>query len=220
MAWGPDMRFFACVGAPSLALPFKGVKRRACEPLVRAPLNARSRMRSAGLLGEAGMAELGNVGWGWVCPWASLFAFPCSSFRRKPESSSLHCIRFSTRTSASAHLKVSGLLSLAWPRESNQREGHPGGAVFGHPATAPCVALPPASMPSPALQVRERATGFAGCTSVYIRRTAAHRARPPADSSYAPSPRLGGPGWAASCRRSQRQMSPTTVSRQRGARRA
>jgi hypothetical protein len=84
MPWGPDMRSFARVGAPSLALPFKGVKRRACEPLARAPLNARSRMRSAGLLGEARMAELGNVGWGWVCSTDRQFLARHFGTRRNP----------------------------------------------------------------------------------------------------------------------------------------
>jgi hypothetical protein len=45
---------------------FKGVKRRACEPLARALLNARGRMLRAGLLGEAWMAEPSNAGRGMV----------------------------------------------------------------------------------------------------------------------------------------------------------
>jgi two-component system LytT family response regulator len=99
------------------------------------------------------------------------------------------------KSRASAHLKVSGLLLFAWPKRSNQEKGHPGGAPSGHPA----------------LQVHERTAGFAECTSVYMRRTGAHRARHPAGFSSVRSPRLRGPVLAASCRRSQESHLPWLV---------
>jgi hypothetical protein len=68
-------------------------------------------------------------------------------------------------------LQASGSLSLASPRESNQREGDPGGAVSRHPA----------------FRLREAATGFAECTSMCTQRTGAHRARQPA--ALPPHPR-------------------------------
>ena len=74
-------------------------------------------------------------------------------------------------------------LSLEWPRESNQREGHPTSAVSGHPA----------------LRLRERAPGFADGTSVCRHRTGRRPAGPPAGCSSTRPPRLRGPMERASC---------------------
>jgi hypothetical protein len=93
--------------------------------------------------------------------------------------------------------------SMCGQREVTKRKATPSSALSGHPATAPCVALPPASMPSPALRLREGATGFVERTSVCAQRTGAHPARHPAGFSFAPSPRHRGPFRAASCRRSK-----------------
>ena len=81
-----------------------------------------------------------------------------SSFPRKRESSSCCCLIGNKSFHSPA---ASELLSLAWPRESNQREGHPVAALSGHPA----------------LRVRSRTTGFVERTSMYVQRTGAHRAR-------------------------------------------
>jgi len=69
----PDV-FARSKRARNEALPFKGVKRRVCERFARAPLNARSRMRRAGLPSEAWMAEPGNVRWGWCYERRSFLA--------------------------------------------------------------------------------------------------------------------------------------------------
>jgi len=87
---------------------------------------------------------------------------------------------------------ASGLLSLLVQRKVT-KETHPRRRGLQASGNCSCVALPPASMPSPAFRLREGTPGFAGCTSVYIQRTGAHRVRPPADFSYAPSPCLRGP---------------------------
>ncbi len=147
----------------------------------------------------------GRVGWGWVCHGFLSLAFlslviPAKAGIQLLPSPSGRVERCAgegadreafalTKCKASAHLKVSGLLLFAWPKRSNQEKGHPVGAVSRHPA----------------FRLREGTTGFAGCTSMYIRRTGAHRVRPAAHFSSAPSPRLRGPGWAASCRRSEQQ---------------
>ena len=52
-------------------------------------------------------------------------------------------------------LPASECLSLAWPRERHQREGHPGAAVSGHPA----------------LRLRNATTGFGDSPSMDCRRT-------------------------------------------------
>src|SRR5450755_929210 len=68
--------------------------------------------------------------------------------------------------------------SLLAQREVIKRHGTPVVRSLGS-GNCSCVALPPASMPSPALRVREGAAGFAECTSVCMQRTGAHRARQP-----------------------------------------
>lgn len=50
-----------------LPLPFRGAKRRVCEPQVRAPLSARGRAPRAGLLGEGRTPALSNAGVGSTC---------------------------------------------------------------------------------------------------------------------------------------------------------
>jgi len=102
----------------------------------------------------------------------------------------------------------------ACAKKGNRKKHTPSSAPSGHPATAPCVALPPASMPSPALQVRERVPGVAERTSLCAQHPRAHRARAPSGFSSTRSPRHRGPVWAASCRRSSssRLLLPGTVS--------
>jgi hypothetical protein len=68
-------------------------------------------------------------------------------------------------------------LSLACPRESNQREGHPGAAPCGHPV----------------LRVRASAPGFSDGTSLYRRKTRARPVRDPAGLFSADAPRHRGP---------------------------
>ena len=60
-------------------------------------------------------------------------------------------------------LPASESLSLAWPRESNQREGHPDAAVSGHPA----------------LRLREAAPGLADSPSMDCQPTGSHPCEPP-----------------------------------------
>ena len=81
-------------------------------------------------------------------------------------------------------LRASALLSLAWPRESKQREGHP------HTRALRTV---------PVLQVRERAAGFADSPSMDWHRTGPRRVGHPVDNPYARSPRSRGPDERASC---------------------
>jgi hypothetical protein len=76
-----------------------------------------------------------------------------------------------------APLPGAELLSLACPRESNQRERHPEGAPSGHPA----------------LQVRERATGFFDRASCPIEKLGRIHAAHPSGLSSARSPRPRGP---------------------------
>jgi len=60
-------------------------------------------------------------------------------------------------------LQASGSLSLASPRESNQREGDPGGAVSRHPATAPALLYhrhPCRRLPSDCARVLRGSTSF------------------------------------------------------------
>ncbi len=111
----------------------------------------------------------GRVGWGW-CSVRALLALP------KP-----------TRVRAfSARIPASGSLSLACPRESNPREGHPNNG---------------------ALRVRGRRPGFADGTSVCRRRTRTHPARAPSGFTVRrPPPLQGDPGKAArSCAQKQKQ---------------
>jgi hypothetical protein len=92
----------------------------------------------------------------------------------------------------------------------NQREGHPGQTLCGLPATAPCVALPPASMPSPALRVRNPPSGPLDGTSVCRRSARAHRARVPAGVSSGRLPSGRGPdghGWPE-CRKCRSNFLP------------
>ncbi len=87
--------------------------------------------------------------------------------RHAPPSRGIHAVFHSPPASES--------LSLAWPRESNQREGHPDAAVSKHSATAPALhstafsrrgstasihgCVPPASMQSPAFRLRNATPG-------------------------------------------------------------
>jgi len=95
---------------------------------------------------------------------------------------------FGIRAKAFVPLTGRELLSLAWPRESNQREGHPADAPSGHPA----------------LRVRGWATGFFDGTSMYRRKTGRPPAGHPADFP-SPTRRVrGAPGGAArSCAQKQ-----------------
>jgi len=84
----------------------------------------------------------GRVGWGWVARARALLPcealptrhpFSISSSRRRPGSSSLPCSHLPRLATTDPHPCVfrspslaSESLSLACPRESNQREGHPG----------------------------------------------------------------------------------------------
>ena len=69
----------------------------------------------------------------------------------------------------------------------------PGGAVSGHPAIAPCIALPPASMPSPTLRVRERRPGSADRPSLACSGIGALHRADPAGLFVRHSPRHRGP---------------------------
>ena len=93
-------------------------------------------------------------------------------------------------------------LSLLMQTKVTQRKPHPAARSPGS-GNCSCVALPPASMPSPALRVREGATGFAECTSVCMQRTGAHRARQPAAFPTPPSPHRRGPVSARRARQSK-----------------
>ncbi len=86
-------------------------------------------------------------------------------------------LRTSDRVRLPLALQASVSLSLVWPRESNQREGHPGDAVSRHPA----------------FRLGEGAAGFVECTSVYMQRTGAHRARQPAAFPSRPRRTTGAP---------------------------
>src|SRR5262249_1610285 len=134
---------------------------------------------------------------------AQLRCFSCSSFWRKPDCGGrmperisrsagpkgerqdgasqagiqLLVLFFSSfKSRASAPLRGAAYFSCL-PKRSKQEKAPPEGALSGPPA----------------LRVRERAAGFAGRTSVYIPRTAAHPVRPPSDFSSARSPHLRGP---------------------------
>ena len=87
-----------------------------------------------------------------------------------PSDLALASLRASLRGARCGHLvpsfhspSASELLSLAWPRESNQREGHPDAAVSGHPA----------------LRLRAAAPGLADSPSVDWQPTGSHPCEPP-----------------------------------------
>jgi hypothetical protein len=121
--------------------------------------------------------------------WSSS-SFLLTSFPRKRESILICARPCFLKCRASTRPAGERVTFLCLCKEKSPKETHPGGALSGHPA----------------LRVREGATGFAECTSMCMQRTGAHHARPPSDSSFAPSPRHRGPISAASCRRSNRSQ--------------
>ncbi len=141
----------------------------------------------------------GRVGWGWC--FSSLVISAQAGSQLLALSCFSNC-RASTRLRRAGHFLDSGHPALrryaasfavrAAPaaqclcKESNQRNTPPV-AVSGHPA----------------LRLREAAPGFAECTSLYMQRTSARRARSPSDFPAQPRRATGGAVRAASCRRSK-----------------
>src|SRR5262249_20185883 len=99
-----------------------------------------------------------------------------SGASRNPAPCSLVFV-LSSKSSASAPLRGAGYFLLSGQEKVTKEKATPEGALSGPPA----------------LQVRERASGFVGRTSVYVPRTRAPPARDPADFSSARSPHLRGP---------------------------
>jgi len=96
-----------------------------------------------------------------------------------PAQARILCLRFlKPREKRSFHSPYgrAGHFLLCGQEKVTKEKATPDGALFGHPA----------------LRVRDRTAGFAGCTSVCIQRTGAHPARHPAGCSFVRSPRLRG----------------------------
>jgi hypothetical protein len=118
----------------------------------------------------------------------SSFLLLSSSFRRKPESSSLLLF---LSAELSLALRASESPFFACAKKGNRNKHPPSSAPSGHPA----------------LQVRERVPGVAERTSLCAQRPRAHPARDPSGFSSTRSPRHRGPISAASCRRSKARYS-------------
>ena len=106
-------------------------------------------------------------------PFCTFRTSASSSLRMQgPSDLALASLRASLRGARCGHLvpsfhspAASESLSLAWPRESNQREGHPDAAVSGHPA----------------LRLRAATPGLADSPSLDWQPTGSHPCEPPPD---------------------------------------
>ena len=112
-----------------------------------------------------------------------------------PAQARIQCLRFLNpceKQSFHSPCGRAGHFLLCGQEKVTKEKATPDGALFGHPA----------------LRVRDRTAGFAGCTSVCIQRTGAHPARHPAGCSFVRSPRLRGGRFGGILPQKQKQEQP------------